>query len=173
MKGANSSKYVIAAGDTLILHQSCLFFACSESSAPFEIQFENGEKLPFWNGCVYENSERLNNITIRNLSASEPLIIVWIWGFGVYRDQSLKLMNDITAKQKVYSTLTCQEVTTPATVAVPAGTAEVMIQNIGAGDVRIGGATGLKIEAGNDLKLNYVGDLEITGTSTVVVARLS
>ena len=60
-----------------------------------------------------------------------------------------------------------------AVVTVPLGTAEVMIQNIGAGDVRVGGATGLKIEAGNDFKLNYVGDLEITGSSTVVVARLS
>lgn len=173
MKGANSSRYVIAAGDTLILHQSCLFFACSESSAPFEIQFENGEKLPFWAGAVYENTERMNNIMIRNLSATEPLIIVWIWGFGVYRDQSLKLMNDITAKQKVYSSLTCQEIVTPATVTVPAGTAEVMIQNIGAGDIRVGGEAGLKIEPGNDFKLNFAGDLEIAGSSTVVVARLS
>lgn len=173
MKGANSSRYVIAASDTLILHQSCLFFACSESSAPFEIQFENGERLPFWAGAVYENSERMNNITIRNLSSSEPLIIVWIWGFGVYRDQSLKVMNDITSKQKVYSTLSCEEIATPATVTIPAGTAEVMIQNIGAEDIRVGGESGLKIEAGNDLKLNYVGDLEIIGSSTVVVARLS
>ena len=173
MKGANSSRYVIAAGDTLILYQSCLFFACSESSATFEIQFENGEKLPFWQGCVYENTERMNNIMIRNLSTSEPLVVVWIWGFGVYRDQSLKVMNEITTKQKVYSTLNCQEIDTPATVSVPAETAEVMIQNIGAEDIRVGGEAGLKIEPGNDLRLDYVGDLEITGTSTVVVARLS
>ena len=62
---------------------------------------------------------------------------------------------------------------TPATVTVPAGTAEVMIQKIGTGDIRVGGTAGLKIEAGNDFRLNFVGDLEIAGSSTVVVARLS
>ena len=175
MRNAKRSKYIIPAGKRMVLGQYTEFFYCVKSSAEFHIEFENGDVLPCWGGVSYRLSDSggFSNIVIVNESETVPLVIEWVWGFGEFDDNSFKVNRTLTVEQETYGSLSCEEVPTPATVTIPAGTREVLIQNIGSADVRIGGETGVKVQSDGSFRINYVGDLQITGTSTVVVARLS
>lgn len=173
MKNAKRSKYVVPAGGRLVLGQFTEFFYCVRSSAEFHIELENGDVLPCWSGVSYRPNEGFKNVTVVNESEGVPLTIEWVWGFGEFNDNSFKVSRTLTVEQETYGTLNCEEITTPATVSISAETREVLIQNIGTADVRIGGTAGVKVPSDGSFRLNFVGDLEISGESTVVVARLS
>ncbi|OPZ78327.1 MAG: hypothetical protein BWY78_00641 [Alphaproteobacteria bacterium ADurb.Bin438] len=173
MKGVTHSKYKIEANKTLSVGVNCEFFNILNSNGRIKIIFENCGSIPVWGGSFYRSDAIMENMRIENTNNFDVEVEI-LFGFGDYKDQSLKILDGILEKPYTEAIAGISEITINGNydLNIPAGYRHVLIQNTGTGDIRIGGAGGYKIEVNGTFDLEYQGVLRLVGNSTLAVSYL-
>ena len=96
-RGAQSSTFVIGAGDRVPVMGQAQFVRCLEANGPFYVSVNNGQEMYFASGIQYTapGLEDFQEYALINKSGA-PVTVTMAWGFGELTDNRLTATGNLS-----------------------------------------------------------------------------
>ncbi len=174
MKSINTSKYTVEAGETIHLGNTFNFIKVIESTGRLTIKLKNVGEFPAWSGVYFKAPETIEDGFYIENKNNFNIEFEIVYGSGELVDESLKIIDGIEEKpySEAIAGITDLTVTDSLDLEMPAGYRHLLLQNVGTGALRLGGAGGYKISPNGTFNLEFNGTLTLYGTSSVAVTYL-